>query len=138
MKLLVSLLVTAVLFISSSLIAQEKMSITATVINVTSNEGKVGFALYNKADFMKTPVQSINAKIIDGVSTVEFENVEPGDYAVVCYHDKNDNDLMDFAPNGMPLENYGASNNVMNFGPPTFENAKFVVADKNVSLNIKF
>ena len=45
---------------------------------------------------------------------------------------------MDFAGNGMPLEDYGASNNVMNFGPPTFDDAKFLLTDKNVSLDIKF
>ena len=45
---------------------------------------------------------------------------------------------MDFAANGMPLEDYGFSNNDMTLGPPNFEKAKFVVADKNVSLDIKF
>ncbi len=45
---------------------------------------------------------------------------------------------MDFSPNRMPLEDFGASNNVMAFAPPTFENAKFVVKDKEVSLEIKF
>lgn len=137
MKLIVSLLVATALFISSTITAQNK-KITATVINVTSDTGKVGFALYNKTTFMKNPLQSKNAKIIDGKSTVTFENLEPGVYAVVCYHDRNDNDKMDFRENGMPLEDYGASNNVMNFGPPSFENAKFVVADKDVSLDIKF
>jgi uncharacterized protein (DUF2141 family) len=38
----------------------------------------------------------------------------------------------------MPKEDYGASNNVMNFGPPQYEDSKFIVSDKNVSLNIKF
>ena len=45
---------------------------------------------------------------------------------------------MDFEANGMPIEDYGASNNVMNFGPPKFEDAKFSIIDKNVSLEIKF
>ena len=46
---------------------------------------------------------------------------------------------MDFSPNRMPLEEYGASNNVLNpYGHPTYDNAKFVVSDKNVSLTIKF
>jgi uncharacterized protein (DUF2141 family) len=45
---------------------------------------------------------------------------------------------MDFQPKGMPLEVYGASNNVMNFGPLRFDDAKFTVGDKNVSLEIKF
>jgi len=137
MKFIVSILILTMSFITDSMIAQDK-KITATVINVTSNDGKVGFALYNKTTFMKTPIQSKNAKIVDGKSTVTFENLAPGEYAVVCYHDKNNNDRMDFQPNGMPLEDYGASNNVMNFGPPSYENAKFVITDKDVSLDIKF
>lgn len=137
MKLIVTLLVATALFISTSITAQNK-TITATVINVTSDSGKVGFALYSKTTFMKIPLQSKNAKIIDGKSTVTFENLEVGEYAVICYHDSNDNDKMDFQANGMPLENFGASNNDMSFGPPSFDKAKFMVTDKNVSLDIKF
>lgn len=137
MKFLVTLLVATALFISTSITAQNK-TVTATVINVTSDSGKVGFALYDKTTFQKTPLQAQNAKIIDGKSTVTFENVPAGEYAIVCYHDRNDNDKMDFAANGMPLEDYGASNNDMTLGPPIFEKAKFEVADKNVSLEIKF
>lgn len=138
MKLIVSIFATALLFATSIVKAQEKLEITAKVINVTSEKGKVGFALYNKNDFMKKPIATLEATIKDGVSVVTFKDIEPGNYAVVCYHDKNSNDKMDFASNGMPLEDYGASNNVMTFGPPTFDNAKFSVTDKNVSLDIKF
>ena len=138
MKLIVSILATALLIGTTTYKAQEKVTITAKVVNVTSAEGKVGFALYNKNNFMQKPVSTAEAKIVNGESVVTFKDVAPGEYAVVCYHDKNNNDKMDFATNGMPLEDYGASNNVMNFGPPTFENAKFMVANKNVSLAIKF
>ena len=116
----------------------KKHKITATVVNVTSNEGKVGFALYDKENFMKKPLLSKNAKIINGKSTITFEGIETGEYAILCFHDKNDNGTMDFEDNGMPMEDYGASNNVMNFGPPRFEDAKFMVSDKDVSLEIKF
>lgn len=137
MKLIITILVTVALFISTSISAQNKM-ITATVLNVTSNSGKVGFALYDKETFMKTPIQAKNANIVNGKSTVIFENLEAGEYAVICFHDSNNNDKMDFHPNGMPLEDFGASNNDMSFGPPSYEKAKFVVIDKNVSLDIKF
>lgn len=137
MKFLVSILVVAMLTITSTLTAQNK-TITATVVNVTSAEGKVGFALYNKDNFMAKPVQGKEGKIIDGKSTVVFEDVVPGEYSVICYHDKNDNDILDFSSNRMPLEAFGASNNVMAFAPPTFEGSKFTVLDKNVSLKIKF
>ena len=138
MKLLVSILAGVMLFISNTITAQNKTSITATVVNVTSDSGKVGFALYNKTTFMMRPLQSKNAKIENGKSTVIFKNIKAGEYAVICFHDKNDNGRMDFQENGMPLEDYGASNNVMNFGPPRYDDAKFVVTNKNVTLEIKF
>ena len=138
MKVLVTICTTILLFVFSTVKAQEKTSITATVVNVVSSEGKVGFALYNKDSFMKQPIQAKEAKIVKGKSTVVFENVPKGEYAILCYHDENNNDRMDFQPNGMPLESYGASNNVMNFGPPRFDDAKFLVSDKKVSLEIRF
>lgn len=137
MRLILSIIAATVLFVNQSINAQTK-KITATVINATSDEGKVAFALYNKTTFMKKPIQGKEAKIENGKSTVTFENIEIGEYAIICYHDKNNNDKMDFEPNGMPREDYGASNNVMNFGPPQYNDSKFIVSDKNVSLNIKF
>lgn len=137
MKLIVSILVGVMVLVSNNINAQ-KQTITASVVNVTSNKGKVGFALYDKTNFMAEPIQSKNAKIVDGVSTVTFENVEAGEYAIICYHDKNDNDKMDFQENGMPLEDYGVSNNVLSFGPPQYEDSKFIVSDKKVHLEIKF
>ena len=134
---MVSILVGVMILVSNSINAQ-KQTITASVVNVTSNDGKVAFALYNKTNFMAMPLQAKNGKIVDGVSTVIFENIEAGEYAIICYHDKNDNDRMDFQENGMPLEDYGTSNNVMTFGPPQYEGSKFMVTDKKVHLEIKF
>ncbi|MAD98350.1 MAG: hypothetical protein CMB99_13585 [Flavobacteriaceae bacterium] len=138
MKFLVTIFTTVLFFVLTTVKAQEKTTITATVVNVLSDEGKVGFALYNKETFMKQPIQAKDAKIVDGKSTVVFENVPAGEYAILCYHDKNGNNRMDFEPNGMPLESFGASNNVMSFGPPNYDDAKFTVSDKKVSLEIKF
>ena len=87
---------------------------------------------------MGTPIQGKESKIKDGKTTVTFENVTPGEYAIICYHDKNNNDKMDFSSNGMPLEDYGASNNNMSFGPPNYEDAKFTFKDKDISLEIRF
>lgn len=137
MKTLVTILVTAVLFVSSNLSAQ-KRTIKATVVNVSSNTGKVGFALYNKESFMKKPLQAKVSKIENGKSVVVFEGLSAGEYAITCYHDKNGNGFMDFSERGMPLEDYGASNNVMSFGPPKYDDVKFTVTDKDVSLEIRF
>lgn len=115
-----------------------QQSITASVKNITTDEGKVFFALYSKETFMKSPLQAKNAIIEKGVSTVVFENVAPGEYAVICFHDRNNNNKMDFEPSGMPMEDYGISNNYQSFGPPRFDDGKFVVADAPIILEIKF
>ena len=138
MKFLVSILVVVFSILTSSITAQNN-TITVTVVNASSDDGKIGFSLYAKDNFMRNPIQGKEGKIKEGKSTIIFENVPKGEYAIVCFHDKNNNDKMDFSPNRMPLEDYGASNNILNpYGPPTFDTAKFVVSDKNVSLAIKF
>ena len=120
------------------LTAQNK-TITATVLNVTSDIGKVSYALFNKENFRKEPVQAKSSEIKEGKSVVTFNDVPVGEYAIICYHDKNSNDKMDFQPNGMPVEDHGVSTNKMNrFGPPAFEDTKFTITDKDVSLEIKF
>ena len=67
-----------------------------------------------------------------------FENLKPKTYAVVCYHDSNENGKMDFQDNGMPIEDYGATNNIFNYGPPQFSDAKFELIDKDLTFEIKF
>lgn len=137
MKILASILVVVIISITNIITAQNK-TIIATVLNISSDKGIVKFALYNKTNFRLKPLQSEIGNIENGKTTITFKEVAGGEYAIVCYHDKNSNDKMDFQPNGMSLEAYGASNNVMNFGPPKFDDAKFTVVDKNVSLEIKF
>jgi uncharacterized protein (DUF2141 family) len=116
----------------------EKRNITVTVVNVSSNKGKVSYALYDKDSFMKKPIQTQSGSPKGNKSTVTFTNVAPGNYSVLCFHDANSNDQMDFQSNGMPIEDYGASNNSMSFGPPNFEDSNFEVSDKDVTLEIRF
>ena len=137
MKILVSILVVVIISITNVITAQNK-TITATVLNISSDKGIVKFALYNKTNFRLKPLQSETGKIENGKTTITFKEVVSGVYAIVCYHDKNSNDKMDFQPNGMPLEAFGASNNVMTFAPPTFEGSKFLLSNEDVTINIKF
>ncbi|WP_353779376.1 DUF2141 domain-containing protein [Winogradskyella sp. 3972H.M.0a.05] len=117
----------------------EGTTITVTIENIKSNDGKVLLSLHTKDTFMKGPgVKNAESKIEDGKVVITFENVTPGEYAIMALHDKNENNKMDFQDSGMPAEDYGTSNNVMTFGPPQYDNSKFNVADKPVELNIKF
>ncbi|MDO1500120.1 DUF2141 domain-containing protein [Winogradskyella maritima] len=135
-----NLILTIALVVSSLMgFAQDTRTITVTVDNVVSNEGKVSFALHTKDTFMKAaPVATAESKIEDGKVSITFEDVAPGEYAIIALHDANENDKMDFQPNGMPKENYGTSNNVMSFGPPQYDDAKFIISDKDLDLKIRF
>ncbi|MCF6213115.1 MAG: DUF2141 domain-containing protein [Flavobacteriaceae bacterium] len=115
-------------------------TITATVTNAVSDKGKVYFSLYTSKENFENhiPFAKAVSTIQEGVSKVVFTNLKSGVYAIMCFHDANNNGKMDFEPTGMPLEDYGASNNVQNFGPPLFSDAKFEVADTDLFLKIKF
>ena len=136
-KILAKILTTAVVFVVS-LLTSGNQEITVTVVNATTDNGNVSFALYDQVTFMKTPLKGASAKIIKGKSTVTFKNITQGEYSVICFHDKNNNGKIDFNENGMPLEDYGASNNNMDFGPPSFLDSKFTVIEEDVCLEIKF
>lgn len=115
----------------------EGTTITVTV-PVAGNEGNVIFGLYDENTFMKAaPIQGLEGEITDGKATVTFTNVVPGTYGISLFHDKNGNKIMDFEPNGMPLEMYGVSNNVMSYGPPQWSDAKFEVSSTPLELEIR-
>jgi len=133
------------LLISSMIFAQttpknleEGISVTVSAINALSDNGTVNFAFYDEENFMKQPIYAKSASVENGKSTVVFENVPQGNYAIICFHDENENNSMDFDENRMPIESYGLSNNKMNFGPPEFVSSKFEVKDHALNLEIKF
>ncbi|MDY7395519.1 DUF2141 domain-containing protein [Aureibaculum sp. 2210JD6-5] len=114
------------------------VTITVNVPNVTSDKGAVRFALYDKTTFMQAPLSGKMSTIKEGIAATKFEGVKPGEYAIICYHDSNNNDKFDFDANGMPAEDWSMSNNPVLIGPPTFDVAKFTVENKSLDLTIKF
>ena len=114
-------------------------TISVEILNVTSDKGKIVYGIYTKDSFMKKPTFSKTAKIKDGKSVVTFTDIPAGEYAVICFHDKNDNDKMDFETNGMPQEDYGVSNNKVNpFGPPVWNDGKFNFDGDEEKISIRF
>ena len=100
--------------------------------------GSLIAGLYDEGTFMKAePVQGVDTAVLEGYATVVFNDVTPGTYAILLYHDKNGNKVLDREPNGMPKEMWGASNNNMAMGPPTWDGAKFEVGDEPLKMEIR-
>ncbi|MEO0528313.1 MAG: DUF2141 domain-containing protein, partial [Bacteroidota bacterium] len=107
--------------------------------NVLNDQGKVLASLHTDQTFMKgAGLVDLSATAKKGELIMTFENVEPGTYAIMVMHDENENKRMDFEDNGMPKENYGMSGNAMSMGPPSFDTAKFEVADEDMAFIIRF
>ena len=133
-----TIIYTLVLMMGSFIYGQEHAVITVNVNNVTNDEGKIYFGLYNTKDgFLKMPFKAAGSSIKEGTASVTFEDIAPGEYAITCFHDTNGNQRMDFETNGMPKEDYGVSNNEMLMGPPTWESAKFTMTDAPPEMEIR-
>jgi uncharacterized protein (DUF2141 family) len=111
-------------------------------IKGVGDKGNVMVALYKQSDtWMRRATgggQSVPAKK-DGVA-LTFKDLPDGEYAVSLFVDENTNGKMDSNAIGIPTEPYAFSNDASgNFGPPTFEQAKFVVTKdaKTIVINIK-
>lgn len=136
-----TVLICLMLALGKIIVAQETKTSTITieVENITSDEGHLILGMYTKDNFLKTkPEYSQQVKIKDGKATVVFKDVPVGIYGISCFHDVNDNQQMDFQPNGMPQEDYGLSNNPMLYGPPTWEDAKFKLEEGDQKISIRF
>lgn len=140
--LLVSLLFSTALLAQTSVenkLIMEGQTVEVSVKNALSDKGAILFGIHSKETFMKAEaIYAESAKVVNGESIVIFENVPAGEYAVLCFHDENENGEMDFEMNGMPKESYGSSNNPFVCGPPDFELSKFEVKNKALALEIKF
>lgn len=127
-------LVLAILFTSTAM-AQETISLTVEIPNVRNDEGTVMIAVSDKATFMKEPLHSAAVQIKDGKAVHTFEDIAPGEYAIMVMHDENNNKQMDFQSNGMPKEDYAMSGEPAMYGPPSYEQAKIKLnEDKTMTM----
>jgi uncharacterized protein (DUF2141 family) len=104
--------------------------LTLTIEGVRSDRGKIMAALL-KADMTQGTARRVDAAMapaVVGTTTIRFEGLEPGEYAIQLFHDENGNGEMDSNLFGLPSEGYAFSNRARgSFGPPKFSQMKFTV-----------
>ena len=118
-------------------------SLTVEVKGLRNSTGEVQFALYNKDgtipdEHFEKYYKLLKAEIIDGASTVLFENIPQGTYAVNILHDENKNGEIDkgFI---LPKEGIGFSN-IASIGlrnKPSFSKASFdLKSDRTIEVKV--
>jgi len=133
-KIVTSLIIGILIYQSQ---VQENFSIEVTVEDVANNDGKIFLALYNsETNFLEKSYKGTKSEIMNNISTVTFEDIPSGIYAISIFHDENDNGKMDTNFMGIPKEDYGCSNDASGFmGPPKWKDAKFELKE-NKSITI--
>jgi len=80
-------------------------------------------------DGKAAPVRAAGAPAQGEEAKFSFQDLKPGEYAVMITHDENGNGKLDTNVMGMPLEGYGFSNNPQVMRKPTWDEARFTVGD---------
>ena len=128
-----SLISIFVVLISFSGFAQSEkatVNITVKVVDLRSNDGKVGLTLFNAEEgFPSEPDNAIAKKYIeikDKTAQATFENVAEGKYAIAVYHDEDEDGEIETNWIGIPKEGTGSSNNPKSrMGPPRYKDCEF-------------
>ncbi|MGB3851075.1 MAG: DUF2141 domain-containing protein [Tunicatimonas sp.] len=143
MNQLLTLIITLLLFGQpDTLMTTASASLIVDVSGVKARKGKLQVALYNSAtDFPETePYRGEVLNITtDNKLQIVFKDLPPGDYAVAAYHDKNSNGKLDKNLLGIPVEDYGFSNDTRGtrLSAPSFEDTKLRVEGQDVTIAIE-
>jgi len=105
-------------------------SIEIHVVGFNKLEGSVMASLFDSAEgFPGDPTKAVRQKVMkvdNDTLVLQFENLPYGIYAIVLFHDKNDNKKLDTNILGIPKEGMGTTNNTKpTFRAPKFEEAIF-------------
>lgn len=142
--LLSTFLISNIVFFSNAYAATSSGSGTL-VVNVTgveSNTGVVRIQIYNsEASYkahkpgggLRTGVLPIN----NGRAVWRVANLPYGDYAVLFYHDRDNNRVFKKNFLGIPQEGYGWSGKGGGLGLPSFNDAKFRFSPTSTSVTVR-
>lgn len=116
--------------------------LTVEITDLRSAEGVVKASLVDSADGWDSkapPVAATGTIPQNGVATLTFADLKPGQYAVMIMHDENSNGALDKNVVGMPLEGYGFSNNPNVMRRATYEEARFDVGadDRKIVVRLR-
>lgn len=123
-----------------------------TIEGVESSSGTLMVGLYDSGEHFRSAIANagkvgllndrsrlvgIAMRAIAGSQSVVFTDLKPGTYAIIAFHDVNDNGKLDENWLGKPTEGYGFSNNAEGFlSAPSFKNASVLLGSHDLSIVI--
>ena len=117
-------IITLILLISSTLL-QAQHTLTINIDGLKNDKGQAIVSLLDSEGKMITYKKE---KIVDGKSSLIFENLKPGTYGFKYCHDENNDGNINYNFLGMPKEGFGYSNNAkVKMKEPPFSKTTFEI-----------
>lgn len=131
--------------IFNSFAFSQKGLLEIIIKDIDNNAGTINIAMYEEKEKDSFPKLIKNAFVVKNISIINktafiiLSDIPYGYYAISVYHDKNSNGKLDRSAIGFPAEPWGVSQNRFIFGPPSFDDGKFVLNSKTktVVINLK-
>lgn len=144
LKLIVFIILTILNIAFSQNTLTDTLNVKITVNNFKSNSGVARLLLFNNDEGfpgeMELAILKTVSKIENNLTT--FDLIVPfGEHAVVILHDENNNNEIDTAWYGKPIEGFGVSNDPKSsFGPPDYEDSTIIFSEekKNFIITMRY
>jgi uncharacterized protein (DUF2141 family) len=124
---------------------QSENRIHVKIAGLRNNRGQVYCQLFQSAAGFPSNIMgnaaSTASTITNRRSGCDFENQDPGSYAILVFHDEDSTHVLELNPNGTPREGVGLSNNPKApSGLPSYDAAKFPyrTGKLNLTINVKY
>ena len=107
-------------------------TLNLTINGVRDDQGVVRAGIYNSPDTFPKEGKAMArtaAPAKAGSVKLQFTDLPAGKYAVIVYHDENNDGQMDKRFGMIPIEGYGLSNNIKASGKPSFDQCAFEVPE---------
>jgi uncharacterized protein (DUF2141 family) len=116
----------------------EAATLTVTVEGTRSGGGPLTVLLFDRADGFPKESRAARRHVLPaGQSTLALDDLEPGQYAVMAYHDEDGNGELNRFLGMIPQEGWGLSNNPTVSGKPAFKDAAVTLPASGTSLTLK-
>ncbi|MFA9438960.1 DUF2141 domain-containing protein [Uliginosibacterium sp. sgz301328] len=108
-----------------------------------SAEGNLRVGIYRDPASFRKEAQALKVITLPartGRMVIKVDDLPPGRYAVMAYHDENGNDKLDLRLGMFPIEGYGLSNNPKVIGPPAFDDSAVATdhAGQRVDIEMRY
>ena len=114
-------------------------TLRVTVENIRNDSQPVRVLLFNTPDSFPDEAQCFKSQATsakEGTAVVEFTDLAPGAYAIMAYHDENEDNRLNRVLGMWPSEGYGLSLNPLVMGPPTFQETSFELPAQGLSVTL--